>query len=167
MKFFSVLIFFIIIICSLCDEQEIICDESCQKMVNLRNENNLKFNNTIKECLKEMNLENAKNITIEQFKVIFMKLFKLGKSHTNYKEEDDEEFRNHIFNNLVPEGANGIEVDKIFECFEPSKIIFALRKIEISLGKYNKIDQLSENLRKALEEMQEQKKIKNEKNTDL
>ena len=170
MKVFSFLIFFIFISLYMCEEQEKvqvqenICDEQCQKMIDLRNENNLKFNNTIKECLKEMNLENVKNITIEQFKVIFMKLFTLGKSHTNYKEEDDEEYRNHLFNNLVPEGAEGIPIDNIFDLFKPTRIVMALKKIEISLGKYNKIEQLSENLRKSLEEIEEQKRISNKKN---
>ena len=43
----------------------------------------------------------------------------------------------------------------------------SLKKIEISLGKNNKIDMISDNLRKALEEIENEKKIKNEKNTDL
>ena len=167
MKIFSLLIIFIIIVPYLCEDIENPCDESCQKMIDIRNENNQKFNNTIKECLKEMNLENTTTLSIEQFKVIFMRLFKLGKSHTNYKDEDDEEYRNHLFNNLVPTDAGGIEVDNIFELFDPMKIILALKKIEISLGKNNKIDMISDNLRKALEEIENEKKIKNEKNTDL
>ena len=149
-------------------EEKQICDEQCEQMIKQRNENNKKFNDTLKQTLKEMNLENATKLTIEQFRTVFMKLFSLGKSETNYKEEDDKEFRNHIFNNLVPEGSDGIEVDNIFKCFEPKVIIRSLKKVELSLGKYNKIEFFSENIRKTLKDMEEEKKQKKEeKNSDL
>ena len=160
---------FFLILTSLyhCEEQNPECDETCEKMIKQRNENNKKFNETLKQALKEMNLENEKTITIEQFKVIFMKLFKLGKSETNYKEEDDEEYRTKIFSNLVPKDSKGIEVDNIIQLFEPMKILNSLKGIETSLGKHNKIDIISENLRNALEEIEEEKKRNLEKNTDL
>ena len=150
-----------------CEEQNPDCDETCEKMTKQRNQNNQKFNETLKQALKEMNLENEKTITIEQFKVIFMKLFKLGKSETNYKEEDDEEYRNKIFNNLVPKNSTGIEVDNIFKLFDPMKILNSLKNIETSLGKHNKIEFLSENLRNALKDIEEEEKRNSEKNTDL
>ena len=160
---------FFLILTSLyhCEEQNPECDETSEKMTKQRNENNKKFNETLKQALKEMNLENEKTITIEQFKVIFMKLFKLGKSETNFKEEDDEEYRTKIFNNLVPKDSKGIEVDNIIQLFEPMKILNSLKGIETSLGKYNKIEIISENLRNALEEIEEEKKRNLEKNTDL
>ena len=150
-----------------CEDQNPDCDETCEKMIKQRNENNQKFNETLKQALKEMNLENEKTITIEQFKVVFMKLFKLGKSETNYKEEDDEEYRNKIFNNLAPKNSTGIEVDNIFKLFDPMKILNSLKNIETSLGKYNKIEFLSENLRSALKDIEEEEKRNSEKNTDL
>ena len=167
MKFLSLLFFFISLSVYLCEEQDYICDEQCEKFVKLRNENNRKFNETIKQALKEMNLDNAAKISIEQFKIIFMKLFILGKSETNYKEEGDEEFKQQIFNNLVPEGSDGIDVDNIFKCFEPKVILASLKKIELSLGKYNKIGFLSENIRKALNDIENEKNKKEEKNSDL
>ena len=150
-----------------CEEQNPDCDETCEKMTKQRNQNNQKFNETLKQALKEMNLENEKTITIDQFKVIFMKLFKLGKSETNYKEEDDEEYRNKIFNNLVPKNSTRIEVDNIFKLFDPMKILNSLKNIETSLGKHNKIEFLSENLRNALKDIEEEEKRNSEKNTDL
>ena len=114
-----------------------------------------------------MNLESATKLTKEQFKPVFMKLFKLGKTETNYKEEDDETFRNHIFNNLLSENTNEIEVDKIFKYFEPINILRTMKKIELSLGKYDKIDVLTENLRKAVNEKEEELRKQKEQNTDL
>ena len=167
MKFIYVIYFFLLISLYLCEENnKIECDEQCQKMVKQREENNKIFNETLMQALKEMNLETATKLTKEQFKPIFMKLFKLGKTETNYKEEDDETFRNHIFNNLLPKDSDEIEVDKIFKYFEPINILTFMKKIELSLGKYDKIDFLTENLRKAINEKEEEKR-KMEQNTDL
>ena len=167
MKFIYVIYFFLLISLYLCEEDDKIeCDEQCQKMVKQREENNKIFNETLLQALKEMNLETATKLTKEQFKPIFMKLFKLGKTETNYKEEDDETFRNHIFNNLLPKDSDEIEVDKIFKYFEPINILTFMKKIELSLGKYDKIDFLTENLRKAINEKEEEKR-KMEQNTDL
>ena len=167
MKFIYVVYFFLLISLYLCeDNDKIECDEQCQKMVKQREENNKIFNETLMQALKEMNLETATKLTKEQFKPIFMKLFKLGKTETNYKEEDDETFRNHIFNNLLPKDSDEIEVDKIFKYFEPINILTFMKKIELSLGKYDKIDFLTENLRKAINEKEEEKR-KMEQNADL
>ena len=167
MKFIYVVYFFLLISLYLCeDNDKIECDEQCQKMVKQREENNKIFNETLLEALKGMNLETATKLTKEQFKPIFMKLFKLGKTETNYKEEDDETFRNHIFNNLLPKDSDEIEVDKIFKYFEPINILTFMKKIELSLGKYDKIDFLTENLRKAINEKEEEKR-KMEQNADL
>ena len=167
MKFIYVVYFFLLISLYLCEEDDKIeCDEQCQKMVKQREENNKIFNETLLQALKEMNLETATKLTKEQFKPIFMKLFKLGKTETNYKEEDDETFRNHIFNNLLPKDSDEIEVDKIFKYFEPINILTFMKKIELSLGKYDKIDFLTENLRKAINEKEEENR-KMEQNADL
>ena len=168
---FIYLLFFILISLSQCEEEtNTTCDEECMKMVQLRNENNKIFNETLKQTLKEMNLDNTTKLTIEQFKEVFMKLLNLGKSETNYKEEDDKEYRNQIFNNLVPKDSDGIDVDNIFKLFEPKLIVTGLKKIELSLGKYNKIEEMSENIRKELKNMEDEKnnkKEEKEKSTDL
>ena len=167
MKFFYFVFFFVLISLYHCEEENQLCDETCEKMTKLRNKNNQKFNETIKQTLKEMNLENAQKITVDQFKTVFMKLYELGKSETNYKVEDDEVYRNQLFKNLVPAGANGIEVDKIFECFEPIKILRSLKNIELYLGNFNKIDFLNDNLQQSLEEAEKEAKQKHEKSSDL
>ena len=168
MNFINVIYLLLLIPLYLCEEDDKIeCDEQCQKMVKQREENNKKFNETLLQTLKEMNLESATKLTKEQFKPVFMKLFKLGKTETNYKEEDDETFRNHIFNNLLSENTNEIEVDKIFKYFEPINILRTMKKIELSLGKYDKIDVLTENLRKAVNEKEEELRKQKEQNTDL
>ena len=168
MKFLNVIYLLLLISLYLCEEEDKIeCDEQCQKMVKQREENNKKFNETLLQTLKEMNLESATKLTKEQFKRVFMKLFKLGKTETNYKEEDDETFRNHIYNNLLPDNTDEIEVDNIFKYVEPINILSTMKKIEVSLGKYDKIDFLTENLRKAVNEKEEELRKKMEQNTDL
>ena len=76
-------------------------------------------------------------------------------------------YRNKIFNNLVPKNSTRIEVDNIFKLFDPMKILNSLKNIETSLGKHNKIEFLSENLRNALKDIEEEEKRNSEKNTDL
>ena len=74
MKFLYFVFFFVLISLYHCEEENQLCDETCEKMTKLRNKNNQKFNETIKQTLKEMNLENAQKITVDQFKTVFMKL---------------------------------------------------------------------------------------------
>ena len=168
---FIYLLFFILISLSQCEEEtNTTCDEECMKMVQLRNQNNKIFNETLKQTLKEMNLDNTTKITIEQFKEVFMKLLNLGKSETNYKEEDDKEYREQLFKNLIPKDSDGIEVDNIFALFEPKAIVKSLKKIELALGKYNKIEMFSDGIKKELKDIEDEKnkqKEEKEKNTDL
>ena len=169
MKFIYLL--FLILSLSQCEEEtNSTYDEEYIKMIQLRNENNKIFNETLKQTLKEMKLENSTKITIEQFKIVFMKLLNLGKKETNYKEEDDKEYREQLFNNLIPKDSDGIEVDNIFALFEPKAIVKSLKKIELALGKYNKIEMFSDGIKKELKDIEDEKnkqKEEKEKNTDL
>ena len=169
MKFIYLL--FLILSLSQCEEEtNSTYDEEYIKMIQLRNENNKIFNETLKQTLKEMKLENSTKITIDQFKIAFMKLLNLGKKETNYKEEDDKEYREQLFKNLIPKDSDGIEVDNIFELFEPKVIVKSLKKIELALGKYNKIEMFSDNIKKELKDIEDEKnkqKEEKEKNTDL
>ena len=169
MKFIYLL--FLILSLSQCEEEtNSTYDEEYIKMIQLRNENNKIFNETLKQTLKEMKLENSTKITIEQFKIVFMKLLNLGKKETNYKEEDDKEYREQLFKNLIPKDSDGIEVDNIFALFEPKAIVKSLKKIELALGKYNKIEMFSDGIKKELKDIEDEKnkqKEEKEKNTDL
>ena len=169
MKFIYLL--FLILSLSQCEEEtNSTYDEEYIKMIQLRNENNKIFNETLKQTLKEMKLENSTKITIDQFKIVFMKLLNLGKKETNYKEEDDKEYREQLFKNLIPKDSDGIEVDNIFELFEPKVIVKSLKNIELALGKYNKIEMFSDGIKKELKDIEDEKnkqKEEKEKNTDL
>ena len=169
MKFIYLL--FLILSLSQCEEEtNSTYDEEYIKMIQLRNENNKIFNETLKQTLKEMKLENSTKITIDQFKIVFMKLLNLGKKETNYKEEDDKEYREQLFKNLITKDSDGIEVDNIFELFEPKVIVKSLKKIELALGKYNKIEMFSDGIKKELKDIEDEKnkqKEEKEKNTDL
>ena len=145
----------------------------------LREENNKKFKEKINEFLKDLNLETNKIITREQFREIFYKLFEFGenevkKEEIEIKKEDEKdllykkEYINKVFNNLVKEEKNEIEVDKIIDFFEPMNILYALKNSLNDNEMNNAVESLSQSILQALNNLiEENKKKENEKNTDL
>ena len=137
----------------------------------LRESNNKKFKAIINEYIKEHNLDNN-IVTREQFKDIFYKLFELGKKELNPEDTKDinnnKEYINNIFNNLVKEDKKEIEVDKIIELFEQTNILYTLRDSLSDIGTNNAGNSFSKDLLNALNSLEEKsKKNENEKNTDL
>ena len=151
-------------------------DESNQAEVSgefkkLRETNNKKFKEIINEYIKQHNFDNN-IITRDQFKDIFYKLFEIGEKELNPEDIKDinnnKEYINNIFNNLVKEDKKKIEVDKIIELFEPTNILYALRDTLNDIGSNNPGNSFSKDLLNALNFLEEKsKKKENEKNTDL
>ena len=151
-------------------------DESNQAEVSgefkkLRESNNKKFKEIINEYIKQHNLDNN-IITRDQFKDIFYKLFEFGEKELNPEDtkniNNNKEYINNIFNNLVKEDKKEIEVDKIIELFEPINILYALRDTVSDIGSNNAGNSFSKDLLNALNSLEEKsKKKENEKNTDL
>ena len=144
-----------------------------------REENNKKFNEKIKEFLKELNLEGSNIITRDQFKEIFYKLFEFGENEVRKEEEKEKteeqkdllskkDYINKVFNNLVKEEKKEIEVDKIIDFFEPMNILYALKDSLDDKEMNNAVESLSESILQALNKLvEDNKKKENEKNTDL
>ena len=145
----------------------------------LREENNKKFNEKIKEFLKELNLDGSNIIKREQFKEIFYKLFEFGENEVRKEEEKEKkeeeknllskkDYINKVFNNLVKEEKKEIEVDKIIDFFEPTNILYALKDSLDDKEMNNAVESLSESILQALNNLiEENKKKENDKNTDL
>ena len=151
-------------------------DESNQAEVSgefkkLRETNNKKFKEIINEYIKQHNFDNN-IITRDQFKDIFYKLFEIGEKELNPEDIKDinnnKEYINNIFNNLVKEDKKKIEVDKIIELFEPTNILYTLRDTLSDIGSNKAGNSFSKDLLNALNFLEEKsKKKENEKNTDL
>ena len=146
----------------------------------LREENNKKFKEKINEYLNEIKLEKSKIITREQFKEIFYKLFEFGENEVRKEEEIDvkkedqkdllykKEYINKVFNNLVKEEKQEIEVDKIIDFFEPMNILYALKDSLNDKEMNSAVESLSQSILQALNNIAEENKMKeNEKNSDL
>ena len=144
-----------------------------------REENNKKFNEKIKEFLKELNLEGSNIITRDQFKEIFYKLFEFGENEVRKEEEKEKteeqkdllskkDYINKVFNNLVKEEKKEIEVDKIIDFFEPMNILYALKDSLDDKEMNNAVESLSQSILQALNKLvEDNKKKESEKNTDL
>ena len=144
----------------------------------LREKNNKKFKDKLKEYLKELNLENQQMISREDFKKIFFKLFELGNQEVKEEEKrqgkilDKKEdssvnkaYIEKIFNNLISVKLEKVNVEGIIKLFEPGNIIFALKDTANFIG-------LESNLSDDILHTSETNDVSNgnkekEKNTDL
>ena len=193
MKFLNILLILFFISFFLCDEnnntnEEIINDFNSTENINesyqsevmgelkkLREENNKKFKEKIKQYLKELKLENKASITKEEFKTIFFKLFEFGSQMVKIDEEKEDkklnlpnnkEYINKIFNNLIKEEIKNIDVEKIIDYFEPNKMLFSLKDTLNIIVLDKAVESVKEQLLNDKKASEEQYK-ENEKNTDL
>ena len=163
--------------------KESITKEDELKIRKIRRENNRKFKQKIKEYIKDFDLENKSKISREQFKTVFLRLYDFGGKELQVEYEKDGKnaekkvnqkidkiYAEKIFNNLVDKNIKEIDVDDIFQYFEPRNIIFAMKDTLTVLGMEKEVDSLSESIKKdieAIDEKNKNKKEENEDNTDL
>ena len=113
-----------------------------------REENERKLREQIKRLLKEFGLENAKTITKEQFKNIFVKM--LEESIDDEKDSTRlKGFIDLIFYNLISDDMKEIEVDKIMDIFDPENIINALKNLLKTMGLESLLEPISAPLLEA------------------
>ena len=144
----------------------------------IREKNNKKFKDKLQEYLKELNLENQKMISRENFKKIFFKLFELGNQEVKEEEKSqgkildkkedntvNKAYIEKIFNNLISVKLEKVNVEGIIKLFEPGNIILALKDTANLIGLDNN---LSDDILHTLEtnDVSNENKGK-EKNTDL
>ena len=118
--------------------------------------------------IEELGYKNMKSITREEFRKLFLRLFE-NKDETSkeFKEDLDIIFglTNSLFDYIVPEDKQKIEINKIYDYFEPNNIVNGLKKLLKKLGMEELVDSISETFMQVLK--QNNKNDINNKNGDL
>ena len=118
--------------------------------------------------IDELGYKNMKSITREEFRKLFLRLFE-NKDETSkeFKEDLDIIFglTNSLFDFIVSEKEEKIELYKIYDYFEPNNIVSGLKKLLKKLGMEELVDSISETFMQVLK--QNNKNDINNKNGDL
>ena len=118
--------------------------------------------------IEELGYKNMKSITREEFRKLFLRLFE-NKDETSkeFKEDLDIIFglTNSLFDYIVPEDKQKIEINQIYDYFEPNNIVSGLKKLLKKLGMEELVDSISETFMQVLK--QNNKNDINNKNGDL
>ena len=124
--------------------------------------------------IEELGYKNMKFITREEFRKLFLRLFEnKNKEQKESKEDLDIIFSltNALFDYIVTEDKKKIEMDKIYDYFEPNNIVNALKALLKQLGMEKLIDEISEPFMEILKQKGKNDDIennsKNDKNGDL
>ena len=124
--------------------------------------------------IEELGYKNMKFITREEFRKLFLRLFEnKNKEQKESKEDLDIIFSltNALFDYIVNEDKQKIEMDKIYDYFEPNNIVNALKALLKQLGMEKLIDEISEPFMEILKQKGKNDDIennsKNDKNGDL
>ena len=117
--------------------------------------------------IEELGYKNMKSITREEFRKLFLRLFE-NKDETSkeFKEDLDIIFglTNSLFDYIVPEDKQKIEINQIYDYFEPNNIVNGLKKLLKKLGMEELVDSISETFMQVLKQ---NNKNDNNKNGDL
>ena len=118
--------------------------------------------------IEELGYKNMKSITREEFRKLFLRLFE-NKDETSkeFKEDLDIIFglTNSLFDYIVPEDKQKIEINQIYDYFEPNNIVNGLKKLLKKIGMEELVDSISETFMQVLK--QNNKNDINNKNGDL
>ena len=149
------LIIFICITLIIC-EKENDSDEHIKQMVN--------------NYIEELGFKNKKSITRDEFRKLFLKLFESREN--NSKDEGDLDIiyslTNTLFDFIVSENIQKIELETIYDYFDPNNIAKALKELLKQLGMEKLIDAFSEPFMKTLKQQDKNdNNINKEKNSDL
>ena len=130
-----------------------------------------KFKHLIKYHLEEIGFKNRKRLTREEFRKLFLRLFENKNKEQNESKEDLDiifSLTNALFDYLVTEDKQKIEMDKIYDYFDPNNIVKALKTLLKQLGMEKLIDEISEPFMEILKQKGKNDNIENnDKNADL
>ena len=104
--------------------------------------------------IEELGYKNMKSITREEFRKLFLKLFENKQKNQESKEDLDIAFSltNALFDFIVSEKEEKIELNKIYDYFEPNNIVNALKELLKKFGMEKLIDSVSEPFMQMLKE---------------
>ena len=121
--------------------------------------------------IEELGYKNMKSITREEFRKLFLKLFENKQKNQESKEDLDIAFSltNALFDFIVSEKEEKIELNKIYDYFEPNNIVNALKELLKKFGMEKLIDSVSEPFMQMLKENNNKNdnNDKNDKNGEL
>ena len=106
-----------------------------------------KFKHLVKYHLEEIGFKNRKKLTREEFRKLFLKIFENKQKDSNENKEDLDiifTLTNTLFDFIVEENIQNIEIDKIYDYFEPNNIVNAVKKLLKQLGMEKLVDTISD-----------------------
>ena len=106
-----------------------------------------KFKHLVKYHLEEIGFKNRKKLTREEFRKLFLKIFENKQKDSNENKEDLDiifTLTNILFDFIVEENIQNIEIDKIYDYFEPNNIVNAVKKLLKQLGMEKLVDTISD-----------------------
>ena len=124
-----------------------------------------KFKHLVKYHLEEIGLKNRKKLTREEFRKLFLKIFENKQKDSNENKEDLDiifTLTNILFDFIVEENIQNIEIDKIYDYFEPNNIVNAVKKLLKQLGMEKLVDTISDTFIETLK----RKEIDNNNSSD-
>ena len=124
-----------------------------------------KFKHLVKYHLEEIGFKNRKKLTREEFRKLFLKIFENKQKDSNENKEDLDiifTLTNILFDFIVEENIQNIEIDKIYDYFEPNNIVNAIKKLLKQLGMEKLVDTISDTFIETLK----RKEIDNNNSSD-
>ena len=107
----------------------------------------------VQKYLQELGFENRKSITRDEFRKLFLYIFENKENNEHESKEDLDimfSLTNTLFDFIVKEKEQIIEMDKIYNYFEPNNIVSALKELLKQLGMEKLIDNISESFMDSL-----------------
>ena len=120
--------------------------------------------------MEELGYSKMKALTREEFRILFLKIFENKDENKKESKEDLEmmySLTNALFDSIVKEDLYKIETEKIFDFFDPNKIVDALKQLLREIGMEGLVDAFSENFMEALKGKGNESINKGDKNSDL
>ena len=128
------------------------------------------FKQLVYYYMEELGYSKMKALTREEFRILFLKIFENKDENKKESKEDLEmmySLTNALFDYIVKEDLYKIETEKIFDFFDPNKIVDALKQLLREIGMEGLVDAFSENFMEALKGKGNESINKGDNNSDL
>ena len=107
----------------------------------------------VKNYIEKLGYENRKSITRDEFRKLFLYIFENKENDGQDSKEDLDimfSLTNTLFDFIVKENEQIIEMEKIYDYFETNNIVTALKDLLKQLGMEKLIDNISESFMDTL-----------------
>ena len=107
----------------------------------------------VKNYIEKLGYENRKSITRDEFRKLFLYIFENKENDEQDSKEDLDimfSLTNTLFDFIVKENEQIIEMEKIYDYFETNNIVTALKDLLKQLGMEKLIDNISESFMDTL-----------------